>query len=50
MLRNVVKNRYRMHPMIAQFPARQFYESELANGITEKDRAVAAPRPRAITI
>lgn len=29
---------YRMHPAIAEFPAREFYEQQLKNGVSEQER------------
>jgi superfamily I DNA and/or RNA helicase len=31
---------YRMHPLIAEFPSREFYQGELLTGITKEDRPI----------
>ena len=34
----MLKVQYRMHPLIAAFPARTWYHGELENGVTASER------------
>ena len=34
----LLKEQRRMHPLLAEFPNNYFYEGQLINGVTEKDR------------
>ena len=36
----LLDTQYRMHPAIAEFPARTFYEQKLKNGVSEEERRV----------
>jgi regulator of nonsense transcripts 1 len=35
---------YRMHPKIAEFPSKQFYDGQIVSGITISDRALVKVR------
>lgn len=34
----MLNTQYRMHPLIAEFSSRQFYDGKLRDGVTDKDR------------